>query len=50
MSIMGQFWDLSGIKVCEKFGGGTSLPGSFHDVLEEAAAAHGVKKAVNIIS
>ena len=49
-SIAGRFRALSGIQGCAEFGGGTSSPGSFRDVLEEAAEAHGVKKAVKIIS
>ena len=49
-SITGQLRALSGIQGCGEFGGGTSFLGSFRDVLEEAAEAHGVKKSIKIIS
>ena len=48
-SIAVQFRDFSGIQGCAEFGGGTSFPGSFPDVLEKAVEAHGVKKVIKII-
>ena len=50
MSIAGRFRYLLGIQVRAYFDGGTSLPGSFHSFLDEAAKAHDVKKSIKIIS
>ena len=49
-SIAVQFQDLLGVHGCEEFGGDTSMPGSFCDVIKAAADAHIINKYVKIIS